>query len=177
MRKVLLIVMGIMIAVCISCGKSKKENKPVDVKNSKEESVEQRILENDYRIDVTWENLEETILKIRYFLYDADLQIKFEKDNTLYSKGQFDKKFKNKGFWGLDSAKKSIMLDIKDIGNKSEPFLSGNFKSFCVMNSKIGKFHSIIFHNNETFPKRNDFNDYLNSSDYLILFTDQDFEE
>ncbi len=131
----------------------------------------------EYRLDITWENLEESVLKIKYFIYDADLQIKFEKNNILYSKSQFDKKFLYKGSWKIEKDNKQITIEIKDIDNKSNPLLSGDFKSFCVINSKIGSIHSIIFHRSSSFPKLNDFEDYLDSSDYLILFSDATFKE
>ena len=171
------VILLIMISFIVSCGEGSKDKISVEVKNSVNQDAEQKISDDEYRTDITWENLEETMLKIRYFLFDADLQIKFEKNNILYSKGQFDKNFIYKGYWKVDSSKKVIMLDIKDNGNKSKPFFLGNFNSFCVLKGNGDSIHSIIFHRNVSFPKLTNFDDFLSNSDYLILLCDPNFKE
>lgn len=172
MRKVLLVVMGIMIAVCISCGKSEKENKPVDVKNSKEEFVEQKISEDAYRTDLTWENLEENILRIRFFLYDAGLQIRFDENNILYTKSQFDKEFLFKGSWKIDKENKKIIIEMKDGKGKSDPYLKGVFKSFSALNNDKGEIHFLLLDKKEEFVKQDIFSKYFSSTDYYILAVD-----
>jgi hypothetical protein len=163
-----------------SCGKeseTKTDNDQKSVVKSMSADKTDNKEDEEYRTDITWDNLEESIVNIRYFIYDADLQIKFEKNNVLYSKSQLDKKFLYKGYWKIEKDNELVTLDIKDIGNKSSSFLMGDFKSFCVINSKIGSIHSIIFHRSATFPKQKDFDGYLDNSDYLILFADAKFKE
>jgi|GEM_PF-1369462 hypothetical protein len=153
-------VLSIMIIFCFNCGFAEKEEKEIS-------KIEEK--KTEINIEISWKELHQQLLNIKYLGEDASLDIMFESKDILYSKSQFDKEYLYKGNWHIDENNGVIKFKICDGKGVFQDYLSGEFKSFDI-NRKEGIVHSIIFYKSKIFLKRNDFADYLGDSDYFILF-------